>query len=177
MPALTPEEKKNLGKFINPFERSKTKTIEKNLFDGEKHNDEFTDFIHDGIENNEPPQFVKITVDELTEKKILSGSSYAEKCFLWIIDDVSIKIIWEKTSNVRRYPKQYVCHTNITACGKAYIGGEMYFCEDGNIYVNFMSDRYGWPETDEHKRCAIEYIKKVGYKNVINIEDLIKNDL
>ena len=166
-----------MGRFIGPLERSKTKSIETHLFDGEKHNDEFAEFIHDGIENSEPPQFVKITIAELTEHNILSGGSYSEKCFLWVIDEMSIKIIWEKTSNVRRYPKQYVCHTNITGCAKAYIGGEMYFCEDGNIYVNFKSDRYGWVDSDDHKKSAIKYMEKVGYKNVKNVEEIIKNEI
>jgi hypothetical protein len=145
------------------------------LKEGETHNNEFLHFIHDGIDNNQPVQYVEITVVELNEHRILQGGSYREKCFLWVIDSVSIKIIWEGTRNSLRSSigKPFVCHTNITACGQAYIGGEMYFCENGNIYVNFKSDRYGRPETEEKKQMAIQYMTYAGYQNVIQIEDLL----
>ncbi|THD32439.1 MAG: hypothetical protein DI588_07425 [Flavobacterium johnsoniae] len=171
MPALTPQHKAKLCPLIEPFERSSNKSIDTHLFEGEEHNDEFLPFIHDGIENNKPKQYCEITVEEVQKYNILNYGSYPEKCFLWVIDDISIKIIWEKTPNVLRSPigKPYVCHTNITGCNKAYIGGEMYFCENGNIYVNFKSDRYGNTDSEEKKEMAVQYMKDVGYKNVILI--------
>ena len=175
MPALNQQYIAILSPLIDPFERSPEKSIEKDLLEGEKHNDEFIVFIHDGIENNKPIQYVEITTDELHLHKILKGGSFADRCFLWVIDSTSIKIIYEKTRNVLRSAarpeKPWVCHTNITGCSKAYIGGEMYFCEDGNIYVNFKSDRYGRPETEEKKQVAIQYMIDVGYKNIIRTED------
>lgn len=172
MPALNNTHIVILQPLINPFDRSPDKTLENDLKEGEGHNNEFLQFIHDGIENNPPIQFTQITVAELNEHGILRGGSYRPKCFLWVIDSVSIKIIWEGTRNILRSSigKPFVCHTNITACSQAYIGGEMYFCEDGNIYVNFKSDRYGSPETEEKKQMAIQYIRDVGYQNVTLIE-------
>ncbi|MDD4554000.1 MAG: hypothetical protein PHP04_07365 [Bacteroidales bacterium] len=172
MPALNSTHIAVLQPLINPFQRSPTKTIETDLKEGEGHNDEFLNFIHDGINNNPPIQYTQITVTELTEYEILRGGSCRHRCFLWVIDAISIKIIWEGTRNVLRSSigKPFVCHTNITACSQAYIGGEMYFCEDGNIYVNFKSDRYGRPETEEKKHMAIQYIRDVGYQNVVPIE-------
>ncbi|MBS1732010.1 MAG: hypothetical protein JST02_01820 [Bacteroidetes bacterium] len=172
MPALNNTHIAILQPLINPFDRSPDKTIENDLKEGEGHNDEFLQFIHDGIENNPPIQFTQITIAELNEYGILRGGSHRPKCFLFVIDSVSIKIIWEGTRNTLRSSigKPFVCHTNITACSQAYIGGEMYFCEDGNIYVNFKSDRYGRPETEEKKQMAIQYIRDVGYQNVILIE-------
>lgn len=172
MPALEKRHISILEPLINPFDRSPSKTLEKDLKDGESHNDEFKEFIHDGINNNQPIQFTQITVDELHTYGILDGGSYREKCFLWVIDSISIKMIWEGTRNSLRSSvgKPFVCHTNITACSQAYIGGEMYFCENGNIYVNFKSDRYGRPDNEAKKLMAIEYINFVGYQNVILIE-------
>jgi len=176
MPALNQQHIAILSPLITPFERSPEKSIEKDLLEGERHNDEFLSVIHDGINNKRPIQYVEISVEELHMHKIPKGGSFADKCFLWVIDSISIKIIYEKTRNILRSSsrpdKPYVCHTNITACSKAYIGGEMYFCEDGNIYVNFKSDRYGRPETEEKKNMAIKYMIDVGYKNIIRAEDL-----
>lgn len=170
MPALSSDHIQVLGPLIQPFERSLNKTID-DLKPGEGHNSEFLNKIHDGINNHKPEPYHEITLEELKFYRIMDGGSYPEKCYLWVIDAVSIKMIWEKTMNVRRGEaipeKMYVCHTNITGCNPAYLGGELYFCQDGNIYVNFKSDRYGRPETEEKKRMAIQYMEYVGYKNLV----------
>jgi len=164
--------KEVLGSLIEPFERNKRKSFKTHLKIGEK--EEFTELIHPGNKNNPPPQLNEKTVltsEELIQNNILNGGSFSEKCFLWVIDELTVKMIWEKTPNELRSAavpeRPYVCHTNITGCGKAYLGGEMYFCEDNNIYVNFRSDRYGNPETKEKKQMAIQYMKDCGYKNII----------
>ncbi|MDC8001139.1 hypothetical protein POV26_08825 [Aequorivita todarodis] len=171
MPALTKQHIEVLGPLIKPFERSSKKPELKRIRPGEGHNEEFLPYIHDGINNHKPEPYYELTIQELEENRIMDGFKLLEKCYLWVIDDVSIKIIWEKTLNVLRgeeLPKKmYVCHTNITGCKPAYIGGELHFCENGNIYVNFASDRYGRPETEEKKQMAIQYMKDCGYKNVI----------
>lgn len=174
MPALNEKHVAVLSPLIEPFARSTSKSIDKDLLEGEGHNDEFVSLIHDGIDNHRPHGYVEISLEELQQHKILEGGSFRDKCFLWVIDAVSIKIIWEGTQNFLRSSvgKPFVCHTNITGCAKAYIGGEMYFCEDGNIYVNFKSDRYGRPETEEKRRMAVEYMEFAGYKNIIRTTDL-----
>jgi len=179
MPALTEEHIKILGPLINPFERN----LEKPPFDievlkarGEAHNNAFTYAIHNGIDNGLPTTPEKIlTTQERDEYRILEGRKYLEKCYLWVIDEVSIKIMWEKTPNILRGAaipeKAYVCHTNITGCQKALAGGEMYFCEDGNIYINFSSDRYGYRGTDERKKRVIEVMEYMEYKNIQLIKE------
>lgn len=173
MPALIEKHIAVLGPLIEPFERSPKKVFDfedlKNK--GESHNEEFGYAIHNGIDNGLPSNpTLKLTIQERDEFRILEGGKCLEKCYLWVIDNVSIKIMWEKTPNVLRGEsiptKPYVCHTNITGCQKAFIGGEMYFCEDGNIYVNFLSDRYGRPETDAKKQMVIEAMEHMKYKNV-----------
>jgi hypothetical protein len=92
---------------------------------------------------------------------------------------MSLKIIWEKTPNTlrgaARPDRPYVCHTNITGSQKAYIGGEMYFCQDGNIYVNFSSDRYGVAATETNKQMAIQYMEECGYQNIIRVDNNLLN--
>lgn len=173
MPKLNNYHIEVLKPLITPFERSGQKSIEKDLLEGEGHNEEFIPFIHNGENNSKPVQYTEITLEELQEHRILEGGSYREKCFLWVIDSESIKMIWEGTHNYIRSAinKPFVCHTNITGCAKAYLGGEIYFCEDGNIYVNFKSDRYGRPETEIKRQMAIEYMEYVGYKNIKRTKD------
>lgn len=175
MPYLQNHHIEKLQPLIEPFERSSRKSVERDLLTGEKHSEGFEDFIHDGCENNTPPQFVQLTDQELIDNNIEKGGKFPPKCFLWVIDELSLKMIWEKTPNLLRSESRpdrpYVCHTNITGCKKAYIGGEMYFCENGNIYLNFSSDRYGFPETEEKKQMAVQYIEDCGYKNIIRTDE------
>lgn len=174
MPALTEEHKSVLGPLILPFQRSPEKTIETHLRVGESHNDEFLQFIHNGIDNNYPEPFLPLTKKELEEHQILKGGKFLDKCYLWVIDEISIKIILELTPNTKRGKEQpkkaYVCHTNITGCKEAFIGGELYFCEDENIYINFQSDRYGRPETEEKKQMVVKAMEHMLYKNIVIIK-------
>lgn len=177
MPVINNEYSIGLKPLIDPFEGHPRKTRNDHLLEGEKHNDEFMQFIHDGRDNSFPNQFSKhllVTKEEISLHKIDLGNSYPLKCFLWVIDSVSLKIIWEMTPNLRRKPsrpdKPYVCHTNITGSGKAYIGGEMYFCVNESIIVNFASDRYGYVSSEENKQMAIRYMKDCNYKNIIRAD-------
>jgi len=160
-----------LSPLINPFDRSPTKKLATHLLKGETHNDEFLESIHDGINNHNPQPYYELTVEELNTNRVAEGSKFFPKCYLWVIDDTSIKIILESTPNTKRGEelpnKPFVCHTNITGCKPAYIGGELHFCENGIMYVNFSSDRYGRPETQEKKQMAIQYMRDVGYNAVI----------
>jgi hypothetical protein len=178
MPALTEDHIKILGPLIDPFQRSSNKppfNIEVLRERGEANSDEFSYAIHDGIDNGRPttPDLM-LTVQERDENRILEGGKFLDKCYLWVIDEVSIKIMWEKTPNVLRgaaFPeKPYVCHTNITGCRQALAGGEMYFCEDGNIYINFSSDRYGYRGRDGRKNSVVDAMEFMNYKNVKIIE-------
>lgn len=178
MPEISEIHAKGLQPLIEAFEGHPKKTKETHLLEGEKHNDEFIDFIYNGKDNKLPNQFhnyLYVTSQEVQQYKIDKGNPYPLKCFLWVIDIKSIKILWEMTSNISRKKsrpeKPYVCHTNITGEGKAYIGGEMYFCENENIYVNFNSDRFGVVASEENKQMAIQYMTDCGYKNLIRTDN------
>ena len=172
MPALSQEEKDSLNPIISPFERSKEQK-ERILRDGETSRGEFEEYIHDAIDNNRPRHnYIELTVEEVQEHIKVRGR-YKEKCFLWVIDETSIKIIREKTRNVlRTHDPECVCHTNLTGGGKAFIGGELFFGEDGYIYINYFSDRYGNP-SEIQWQTALSYFRRVGYKNVIDILELL----
>ena len=166
MPSLSQREKELLGPAISPFERSNKPDDRKVIKDGEDHSDEFTEYVHDAIDNGKPKHgYIELTLNELEELK--RDGIYREKCFLWVIDEMSIKMIRENTRNTLRTPP-IVCHTNLTGAGKAFVGGELFFCEDGNIYISPKSDRYGRP-TQEQWQTALSYFRRVGYSNVIDI--------
>lgn len=175
MPALNQEEKALFGSSISPFERSIKSEEKKILRDGESSNREFQDFIHDAIEDGKPDyNYVEVT-DEEIELYIKPTGRYKEKCFLWIIDEISIKILREKTRNVlRTFDPECVCHTNLTGGEKAFAGGELFFGEDGNIYINPFSDRYGNLNSQQWE-TVLSYFKRVGYDNLIDILELLEN--
>ncbi|MFS4456938.1 hypothetical protein [Maribacter sp. 2304DJ31-5] len=176
MPALSQEQKDLMGEPIIPFQRNtRGKTIEKDLKEGEGHNGEFLEYIHDGIDNNKPRHNYAELTDEEVEAMIKNGGKYEEKCFLWVLDDVSIKILRETTRNILRTDKPIVCHTNITGCQKAIVGGEMFFATSGEVYINFFSDRYGNPSAELWAE-AKKYIESVGYSPLKDILELIGNE-
>jgi hypothetical protein len=178
MAALNKREKRALGKMISPFEESNKPAEKKNLLTGESHRDEFEKFIHDAIDNHRPiHRYVQLTRAEI-ERFIKKKGRYQKKSFLWILDDISIKMIRERTPNRRRtHDPEHVCHTNLTNGGKAFAGGELFFGADGEIYVNYFSDRYGGRRlTDKQWQTILNYFRRVGYATVVDILDLLANE-
>lgn len=175
MPALTDKEKELLGPAISPFERSHKTDEQRVLRDGETHRAEFEEYIHDGIENDKPKphqNYVELS-DAEVEARIKIDGRYQEKCFLWVLDEVSIKMVREKTRNVlRALNPEHVCHTNLTEGGTAFVGGELFFGEDGKIYVNYFSDRYGNP-TSVQWQTVLTYLRRVGYTDLVDILELL----
>lgn len=167
-----------LEPLIFAFDGQAGKSRETHVLDGERDSQLFSSNISDGRDNGFPKQFHKhlyVSDDEITKYNLHRGGSYPLKCFLWVIDDISIKIIWEMTPNIERKTmvpdKPYVCHTNITGeNGQAYIGGEMYFCENGEIFVNFSSGRFGIVASETKKQMAIKYIEDCKFKNIKRID-------
>jgi len=178
MPALTDKEKRTLGKMVSPFEESDKAADKKKIRAGESHRDEFERFIHDAIENHRPiHRYVELTRAEI-DSYIKKTGRYQAKSFLWILDDVSIKIIRERTPNRRRtHDPEHVCHTNLTDGGNAFAGGEVFFGVDGSVYVNPFSDRYGGRRlTEKQWETILNYFRRVGYTTVIDILGLLANE-
>ena len=179
MAELTQEEKNLLGPIIKPFDRSDKSADKKKPKDGEIECDDFIEFIHIVNWDGEPPQHITLNLNEiasLTRNPLAfreNRTLYREKCFLWVIDSSFLKIIREKTRNTKRtHDSEFVCHTNLTGWGEAYIGGELFFGDDGNIYINYFSDRYGKP-SDAQWQIAKQIFIRLGYQNLIDILDLI----
>lgn len=177
MPELQQTHIQGLAPLIFAFEGQEGKSRELNVLEGEGDTQLYADLITDGKDNGFPKQFHEmhyISEDEVQFHKIDKGNSYALKCYLWVIDQKSIKILWEMTTNLKRknsnQKKPIVCHTNITGKdGQAYIGGEMYFCKNGSIYVNFCSGRFGIVASETKKNMAIKYMEDCGFKNIIRV--------
>jgi hypothetical protein len=181
MPVLQPHHIARLAPLMYAFDGQEGKSRETHVLEGEKENDLFIDLIFDGRDDGLPKQFhdgLYLTNEEIENWQIKKGNSFPLKCFLWVIDTVSIKILWEMTSNIKRKlmrpDKPFVCHTNITGIdGQAYIGGEMYFCQNGTIFVNFTSGRFGIVASEEKKSMAIEYFNDCKYKNIQRIDFIL----
>jgi hypothetical protein len=164
---------------IPPFGRASAKTIQEHLKDGESEYEVCSDFVHVVENNGKPPKFVELTRAEIEELKTDFNSFranrdlYRSKCFLWVIDN-QLKIAREEITNVKRSsdPK-YICHTNLTSAGEAYVAGEVLFGEDGFVYVNYFSDRYGGRGTPEDLwKAAKNVFVALGYTNLTDFLDL-----
>lgn len=177
MSALTGEEMKLLGPLISPFEESKKSAAEMDL-SGEIERDVCEAFIHDGRKNSKPKHlYIELTVAEIATLK--ANQRYPEKAFLWVIDETSIKIVREKIPNVaRRQKPEYVCHTNLTGYGKAFAGGELFFGEDGSVYINPWSDRYGGNRlfVDQRWQTVLSHFRRVGYTELVDIVELMNSE-
>jgi hypothetical protein len=175
MPTLTAREKHRLGPLISPYEDSTKPAEETKPKDGETDRSEFEEFIHDGKDDGKPVhRYVELSLEEITRLK--AEFRNAEKCFLWVVDETSIKLIREMTPNPARTHRQnYVCHTNLTGWGKAFAGGELFFGIDGKVYINHLSDRYGRDRLLQGKRwqTILQYFKRVGYKEIVDLVGLM----
>jgi hypothetical protein len=166
---------------IEPFERASSKPIGVRILkDGETEYDVCEEFIHIVEYNGDPPKIIRLTVNEIELLKkdpigFRSTDMKKEKCFLWIITDDSLKIAKEKIRNIKRtHMPDFICHTNLSGAKRAYIGGEIFFGEDGFVYINYFSDRYGGPQTpsklwDASKGLFIE----LGYPKLVDIHEYI----
>jgi hypothetical protein len=163
---------------IEPFTRADRKTLD-DLKDGETEFDTCKDFVHIVEWDGEPPMIVKLSMEEIEQLRNdpvgfrKNRSLYREKCFLWAISSDYLIIAREKIRNVKRtHDPDYICHTNLTDGGLAYIGGEVLFGEDGCLYVNWFSDRYGNPPEDLWEASKAIF-NDLGYPDLVDILELI----
>jgi hypothetical protein len=164
MAAPTQEQTIALGPPTTPFGRSSNKTIAmlqvgaEDIF--------YTDHmgVYNATNNNYPDDIVRISTLELEYVKDPSNEIF-EKKYLWVISETGIIIIPERIPNLLRTPKKWVCHTNLTGATEALQGGELYFCENGNLYINNKSDRYGCREGSPNyivqKGAVLEYFSSI----------------
>jgi hypothetical protein len=81
--------------------------------------------------------------------------------YLWVIDDRGIPYIQEKLLRLlgNRLPK----HTNLTAGGSAYIGGELWFFDGESLYVSRASGRYP-PRDAQQLADAVKVFESLGFR-------------
>lgn len=178
MAALTLQEKEQLPPMVVPYGRSLKGSELKVLQDGEIETEGFDPPPHAAEFNSEPGNIVYITEEEI-EMYLNVDGRFEEKCFLWVIDEAIIRIIREQTPNFRRtYDPTCVCHTNLTGGQQAHMGGEMFFSEDGRVFINPFSDRYGSTNISPAQwEATKEYFISVGYTNLIDILELLNINL
>ena len=80
--------------------------------------------------------------------------------YLWVIDDSGIPYVREIPIPALhgRLPK----HTNLTAGGVAYVGGELWFSDYSCLFVSGGSGRYP-PRNAEHLDDAVQVFAFYGY--------------
>ncbi|GAB4033893.1 hypothetical protein [Spirosoma gilvum] len=161
MALLNEEWIQQLGPPVLPFERTQFK---RKIEQGE--DIIFTDVIH-LITAKGSFDPITVPVDEIVADRPLQGK------YLWIIDEKGLKIIPESTPNPYA-GRRIVCHTNITGGAPALQGGELWFGDDDQVYLNYRSGRYGAGVGDKaapHKLAVIAYFRLLGFDPVQLDED------
>ena len=174
MPLPNEEEINQFGPLIPPFGRNTRTDKAKVLNRGEDILYGLDSGAYDATSNGLPENVV------LIEKKYFEllikncgkyRDDFEEQKYLWVIGTWGLRMILEHTRNTARRPKQYVCHTNLTGGMEAYQGGELWFCEDGRVGINWFSDRYGATSIDQWK-TVVSHFKRVNYTNLVELKKM-----
>ena len=178
MAAPTSSQIASFGPPISPFERAKKPDHQKVVHEAHANRDAFESKIHDARDDGHPA-FPKPTAFATTDQiqriinKDLEASERRRICYLWVINDQGINMLWEGIENLSDPVEKKVKHTNITGGGKAYHGGEVFFSDTKKIYVNNKSDRYGW-SSNQQWDAVVSYFREVYSQfEVIDIRDEI----
>ena len=110
------------------------------------------------------PAIVKVLNHEKYEENRKTKSLFGK--YLWLIDEENgLRIIEENTPAPSE--RGIVCHTNISGGKKALQGGELWFCDNGLVYLNYRSGRYGASTADDlqekHQEGVVEYFEYLGF--------------
>ena len=173
MAAPTPEEIKTFGELIQPFQRNKKGKSKDSLKPAHTINsiessigDKIYDATNDGMPTH-PNEIIFVTNEILSQIQGYKIEKEQKRvyCFLWVLNEEGIKILWENVKNPLDVEDGEVKHTNITEAGLAFHGGELFFASDKKIFVNNQSDRYGDSEP-KHWSAVISYFQKTysGYQ-------------
>ena len=66
----------------------------------------------------------------------------------------------------------------MTGGEKAHVGGEMFFADDGRVFINPFSDRYGGTNISTAQwEATKQYFINVGYDNLVDIVELLEIEL
>lgn len=150
MATLSDDWIERLGPSVLPFERrqfsSKIAVGEDILF---------ADETIDGNAGVRPIDAPLLSVETILNSQPVAGK------YLWIIDYQGLKLLPEATPNPYA-ARQMVCHTNITGGRAALQGGELWFGDDGKVYINNKSGRYG-ANTIVQQTAVLDYFRSLSY--------------
>ncbi len=145
--------KARLGPAVLPFERTQ---FTRQVLDGED-----VIFVDSILTIDRIYSSGKLLTDI---KLILSNDPPMQEKYLWVIDKNGLKLLPETTPN-QLAARKVVCHTNITGGAKAYQGGELWFGDDGKVYINNRSGRYG-ADTLSQRTAVLDYFRSLGFDPV-----------
>ena len=111
--------------------------------------------IYDASEDGRPDDI------RLTDHAVIDETNK----YIWVITGTGLFMVFENTKGPNRN-RSGLCHSNITGGKRAYQGGELCFCRDGSLVLNFRSGRYG-AETDTQKAAVVDYFHAVGYQTAV----------
>jgi len=149
MPAPSAEYVERMGPPVAPFERI---GFSRDILPGEEII--FVEHIIDLSEGLIPNNILR------TSSNVISNGP-EEARYLWIIDPSGLKILLERIENPYSSRRKMV-HTNITDGANALQGGELWFSEEGKIYINNRSGRYG-ANTLKQREAILEYFRAIGF--------------
>ena len=149
MPAPSAEHVERMGPPVAPFERI---NFSREILPGEEII--FAEHIINLGEGIIPENILGTS-----RNLILNGSEEAR--YLWIIDALGLKILLESIENPYSSRRKMV-HTNITGGANALQGGELWFSEEGKVYINNRSGRYG-ANTLKQREAILEYFRAIGF--------------
>lgn len=158
MAAPDPDLVQRLGPPVLPFERTQfSRTVES----GE--GIVYTDRIYDATQGGLPPNVLLTPTDGIPDQPF-------EGKYLWVITVQGLFLLLENTPNPDA-ERGVVCHTNITGGKPALQGGELWFGDDKQVYINFKSGRYGAYDNDvtvvlRYRQAVLAYFSSVGYQVV-----------
>ncbi len=83
--------------------------------------------------------------------------------YLWVLDAVDLPHAFEHCKWSRGLRSGRLKHSNLTAGGPAYSGGELWFMDANTIIINFCSGRYG-AEDQGTIRTIVDALRHDGYR-------------
>jgi hypothetical protein len=171
MPLPNEKEIELLGPIIQPFGRNNRTDKVKKIGKGEDILYDLESGAYDATSDGYPDNSLFVSTEEF-DLLISDCPKYRDlfinKKYLWVIGVFGLRMIRELTRNEARKGKKYVCHTNLTGGLEAYQGGEVWFCEDGRVGINYFSDRYGATSIIQWN-AVINHFKSVGYDLVFEL--------
>lgn len=157
-----------MGPPVEPFERNDWN--KRRIGVGETITVDFLNQIYTAQKGEYPPNLITINSEVIPNEynKRSKGAMKAAK-YIWVIDNNGLRMMLDSVPNPQATERNEanVCHTNITGGKKALQGGELWFDENGTVYINNLSGRYG-AINEQQERAVFDYFS-LYYPKVVQL--------